>query len=139
MINKDKLIPTIVIIVLLAFIGSTSAFAERSIPGDLLYWVKININEPAAGVFAFTKEEKTEWQEHLVERRLEEKAKLMSQNKLNDTTETNLEDKIEKHVDKFNIIPLYEDEDETKLLPVPNVINGEIEDDEDDEDEEDDD
>lgn len=129
MINKDKLMPTIVIVILLGLIGGTSAFAEKSLPGDLLYWVKININEPAAGIFAFTKEEKTEWQEHLVERRLEEKAKLMQQNKLDNSTELDLEDKIEKHIDKFNIIPLYDDEDKTKLLPVPNVIKGDIDDD----------
>lgn len=137
MINKDKLMPIIVIILLFGLIGGTSAFAEKSLPGDLLYWVKININEPAAGVFAFTKEEKTEWQEHLVERRLEEKAKLMQENKLDNNTEVDLEDKIEKHVDKFNIIPLYEDEEKTKLLPVPNVIKGEIEDDTDAEEEDD--
>lgn len=102
MINTHKLIPTIGIIVFLLLIGGTSAYAEKSIPGDSLYKIKIYINEPAAGIFTLSKEEKAEWQERLIERRLDEAQKLISQNKFDEQTRTYIQGKIENNLNKFN-------------------------------------
>lgn len=98
--NFIKEIITISVVLLL---GTTLAFAEKSVPGNLLYGVKVFVNEPVAGVFAFTKEEKTEWKERLVERRLEEAKKLISENKLDEANRLELENKIKNQVEDFNV------------------------------------
>lgn len=52
-------------------IGGTVSFAaEGSIPGDILYPVKTEINERVRGVAAFTPQAKAGWEVKLVERRL---------------------------------------------------------------------
>ena len=95
------MIPFIIALVI-AITGGTATVAERSIPGDFLYGVKVHINEPVAGVFAFTKEEKTEWQERIVERRLDEAQKLISNNNLDEATRVNLENQINNKITEFN-------------------------------------
>lgn len=103
MINKNKFAPIFIIILFVVFIGGVSAFAEKAIPGDLLYGIKVSINEPVASIFALSKEEKTEWQERLVERRLEEMQKLVSNNNFNETLRLSLESKIKNHIDQFSL------------------------------------
>ncbi len=96
-------IKEIIVIIVILSLGTTSAFAEKSVPGNLLYGIKIFVNEPVAGVFALTKEEKTEWKERLVERRLEEAKKLISENKLDEAFRLELENKIKNQVEDFNV------------------------------------
>lgn len=103
MINKNKLAVSLAVVVIVAGTGGASAFAEKSIPGDLLYGVKVSINEPVAGIFAFSKEEKTEWKERLIERRLKEAQKLVSGNSLDEKIRLALEAKIKSHIDDFNL------------------------------------
>ena len=59
--ENKKLIPTIVIVLVAVVFGSTSAYAEKAIPGDPLYTMKLNVNEKVAGIFSVTKEEKAEY------------------------------------------------------------------------------
>jgi hypothetical protein len=103
MINKNKFVPTLAIVLIVTLTGGTVAFAEKSLPGDLLYEVKTLVTEPVAGIFALTKEEKTEWQERLVERRLEEAQKLISRGNLSEANRVNLENKIKNKIDEFNV------------------------------------
>lgn len=103
MINSNKFVPTLVIALIIATSGGASAFAEKAVPGDLLYGVKTFVNEPIAGVFAFTKEEKTEWKERLVERRLDEAQKLVSKGNLSEVNRVNLENQIKTKIDEFNL------------------------------------
>ncbi len=95
------MIPFIIALVI-AITGGTATIAERSIPGDFLYGVKVHINEPVAGVFALTKEEKTEWQERIVERRLDEAQKLISNNNLDEVTRLDLQNQISSQITEFN-------------------------------------
>ncbi|MCX6755448.1 MAG: DUF5667 domain-containing protein [Candidatus Nomurabacteria bacterium] len=95
------MIPFIIALVI-AITGGTATIAEKSIPGDFLYGVKVHINEPVAGVFAFTKEEKTEWQERIVERRLDEAQKLISNNNLDEATRLDLQNQISSQITEFN-------------------------------------
>jgi outer membrane biosynthesis protein TonB len=88
MINKDKFI-TALTIVLLVVIGGAFVLAEKALPGDTLYGVKTQIAEPIAGMFAFTKEAKAEWQKKLAERRLEETQKLIAMGILKEPNTTN--------------------------------------------------
>lgn len=103
MINKNKFVPTLVIALVIAATGGTVAFAEKAVPGNLLYGIKTSVNEPVAGIFALTKEEKTEWQERLVERRLEEVQKLVAKGNLSESTRISLETEIKTKIDDFNI------------------------------------
>ncbi len=100
--NKYKLVPVMVMVLIVVLAGGTSAFAEKAVPGDLLYGVKVSVNEPIAGIFAVTKEEKVEWQERLVERRLVEAQKLVAQNNLKENTRAYLESKIQNQVAEFS-------------------------------------
>ena len=57
--------------------GSTvSLAAENTVPGDVLYPVKIHINEPVLGVIAVTPQAKADWNILRAERRLVEVEKL---------------------------------------------------------------
>lgn len=100
--ENKKLIPTIVIVLVAVVFGSTSAYAEKAIPGDSLYGMKVNVNEKVAGVFSITKEEKTEWQERLVERRLDEATKLVSDNKFTEKERVILENQIKSQIEVFS-------------------------------------
>ncbi len=100
--HKEKMLSAFIIILLIGITGGTSAFAEHAVPGDLLYKVKVSVNEPVAGVFAFTQEEKTEWKERLVERRLREVHLLAMRNSLDETKRIALENTIKAQVDDFN-------------------------------------
>lgn len=99
---KNIFTPTAVVVMFLALTGVVSAYAEQSVPGSLLYNIKTQINEPVASVFAFTKEEKTEWKERIIERRLEEAQKLISNNSLDEVKRVALENEINKEVNEFN-------------------------------------
>lgn len=57
--------------------GSSVSFAaENTVPGDVLFPVKIHVNEAVRGATAVTQKAKAEWEIRLVERRLEEVEKL---------------------------------------------------------------
>ncbi|MDE2399681.1 MAG: hypothetical protein KGL67_01580 [Patescibacteria group bacterium] len=100
--NKSKFVPAFIVILIIIITGGTSAFAERAVPGDLLYGIKTSVNEPVAGIFALTKEEKTEWRERLVERRLKEAQKLVARNNFDESKRVILETKIKSQIDEFN-------------------------------------
>lgn len=58
-------------------LGSTVSFAaENTVPGDVLYPVKIHINEQVLAVIAVTPQAKADWDVRKAERRLEEVEKL---------------------------------------------------------------
>ncbi|PIP69089.1 hypothetical protein COW91_01260 [Candidatus Nomurabacteria bacterium CG22_combo_CG10-13_8_21_14_all_32_8] len=104
LINKNKFVPIFAMVLIVVLTGGTSAFAEKAVPGDLLYKIKVSINEPVTGIFSsLSKEEETEWKERLVERRLEEAQKLISKNNFKKTTRIELENQIKGQIDEFTI------------------------------------
>lgn len=76
------------ILVLGGIIG-TSVLAETSLPGDVLYPIKVHVNESVQGAFHIGAEENAKWEIEKIERRANEKAKLEAEAKL--TAETNAE------------------------------------------------
>ena len=96
-----KFIPSILAVIAVLLIGGATVFAEKSLPGELLHKVKIYVNEPVSGLFAFSKEEKSEWKERLVERRLDEAQRLISSNNFNETKRIDLSDKLNQQIDEF--------------------------------------
>ena len=90
------------VVILVAGIGTTSA-AEFSTPGDLLYPVKITINDRAVTALAFSPEAKAEAKVALVERRLAEVEDLIASNDEDDEDAQRikyLEEKIEDYSDE---------------------------------------
>ncbi len=67
-------------------VGSTfgvSFAADEALPGDLLYNVKVNVNEEVRSAFMSTKESQIAWEQERAERRLIEASKLASEGRLN--------------------------------------------------------
>ncbi|MDO8604530.1 MAG: hypothetical protein Q7K40_04030 [bacterium] len=73
--RNTKTLPILVIVGLLMG-GSVSFAAEQTVPGDVLFPVKVHVNERARGAVAITPKAKAEWDVRLVERRLLEVEKL---------------------------------------------------------------
>lgn len=92
---------------LLAFMlvvgGGSSAMAEKAIPGDALYQMKVSVNEPIVGMLTLSKEGDVAWQERLVERRLEEAQKVVAGGTLSTSTQAQIEANVHAQVDKFNV------------------------------------
>ncbi len=81
---------------------SGMAFAsERSLPGNILYPVKINVTEPARDLIKLAPEAKIEWKADKAVRRLEEAELLFVQNKLDDEKRQKIEVLFDKQVENF--------------------------------------
>ena len=62
-----------IILAIIIFLGGgASAFAERSLPGDFLYPVKISVNERVMSALKLSSEARANWEVRIAERRLEE-------------------------------------------------------------------
>ncbi len=79
--------------------GGTSIVAQSSLPGDALYPVKTGFNEKIGGAVRLTAATKAEWDSRLAETRLDEVAKLVAANRLNDETEEKLQAAFKLHAD----------------------------------------
>lgn len=91
--------PAIVALLLVFVVGGGVGYAaEKSLPGDLLFSVKVNINEEIHGLFVFSEEAKANWQIERVERRLKETEKLALQDRLNKQTNETITSNFENHV-----------------------------------------
>ena len=88
------------LLVFLAISFGIGAAAEKTLPGDLLYPVKIGINEKMRSVLAFSEESKAEVETELSEQRLSEAETLASRNKLDEKTRAKIEENFTKHADK---------------------------------------
>lgn len=62
--------------------GGTALAAEQALPGDILYPVKIKVNEKIREKLSLGEEAKTKWQTEQVERRLVEMEKLAEKSQL---------------------------------------------------------
>lgn len=102
-----KFTPPMVIIPILLLLGGILALAENTVPGDSLYTLKTKIAEPVAGVFSFTKEEKIEWQERIIERRLKEVEKLVRTNSLDEKNRLEIESSLKEKIEAFKINSKY--------------------------------
>ncbi len=76
-----KPMTALILIALLAG-GSTSFAAERAVPGDALYGVKVEVNEEVKSMFAFGNNSEAALQARLMEERLEEAETLAARGEL---------------------------------------------------------
>lgn len=98
-LSQRHMFAKIAIAIVLACTGATSAAAEASLPGDLLYPVKVSINEEVRGAFTFGSEAKADWEVRKAERRAEEVAALKAEGRLTASQESKAADAIETHLD----------------------------------------
>lgn len=94
-----------IVLALTVAIGGGGAFAaEQSLPGDLLYPVKVNVNEEVKGAVSFSDEARAEWATRRAERRLEEAEGLTVQSRIDSDTSAQLEARLQAHIEKANEI-----------------------------------
>src|SRR5262245_60533234 len=66
----------------LLFTGGVSFAAEKTVPGDLLYPVKVGVNEEVRGWVALSDHAKASWDARVASRRLEEAEELAARTEL---------------------------------------------------------
>ena len=93
--RMSKVLATSLVIVI-AGVSSISA-AEGTIPGDLLYPVKVHVNEEVRALFALSSQSKAELEVSRLTRRLEEAEQLAVQGKLSAEAESELAERIGTH------------------------------------------
>ena len=91
MMHSRLLASAFVMIILVSATGGTSIAARYSIPGDILYPVKINVNEKVEAFTALSVEAKAEVEAKHVDQRLVEAEQLTEQNKFNNDLKTQIE------------------------------------------------
>lgn len=97
-----RAVPALAIITLVVASGAgISLAAENSLPGDLLYPVKVSINEEIKEKFARTDEDKVRWLVAVAERRIEETEKLASENRLDAKASATIEANFSKNAEKI--------------------------------------
>ena len=90
--------PAFALVLVLLVGGGTAAAAQGALPGDLLYPVKVHVNEELQATLAITAKAKAAWAVDRAERRLEEAATLAVAGKLNDVTRAELDTNFSTHL-----------------------------------------
>lgn len=80
--------------------GGISLAAEKSLPGDVLYPFKVQVNEEFVDLLPLPVQIKADWEIKRVSRRLEEAEELASQESLNTETRSRIEANFEDHAEK---------------------------------------
>lgn len=92
--------PMPIFIVILLALGGTSFAAEKTLPGDVLYPVKLSVNEHVQGWLSVSDEAKANWETVLANRRLSEAENLAVKSKLDAETEAQIQTNFENHTKK---------------------------------------
>ncbi len=95
-LHKSLMIGSLVLLVAISGTGMSYA-AERSLPGTILYPLKIDVLEPLRGAVAVTPEAKVQWEVTKVSRRLSEAEQMLEQGSLNDDISTDLAEQVQDH------------------------------------------
>lgn len=99
--RHSRLVPAIALVLIVALGTGTSFAAEGAVPGDLLYPVKIKINEPVRNIVKLTPEARAHWEEEKINRRLKEAETLATREELDEKTRSEIEALLEDHVKSF--------------------------------------
>jgi hypothetical protein len=94
--------------------GSLATAAERSLPGDILYSVKVNVTEEVRSVIAVSSKNQAVWAAERAHRRLEEVEKLAVEGRLDGKVSRTLERKFEQHAEKSLALAEESDDFEVK-------------------------
>jgi hypothetical protein len=91
----------IALILVLLLGGGTSAVAETSLPGDLLYPIKVSVNENVRSILAISADAQARWDARRAEKRIEEVEKLIEENKMDDERALEVEARLDAQIKKF--------------------------------------
>ncbi len=83
----------------LVFLVSVPAYAERALPGDVLYNMKVHVNEEVKASLTWQTSDKVAWQATRVERRVAEARLLAKEGKLTTATEATLAATVKEHTE----------------------------------------
>jgi hypothetical protein len=97
--NKFMYMPFVIVFAVLVG-GGTSLAAQRAVPGDFLYSIKTEINEPVRSAFAVGANAEADLQAKLVAERIKEAEELESEGKFESKTAAKLAANIQAHVAK---------------------------------------
>lgn len=84
-IKKRQFVPALMTAIVFLFTGGASVLAERALPGDSLYAIKVNVNEPIREFTTVGGEAKAKLAVETTERRLQEATVLSAQGKLDES------------------------------------------------------
>lgn len=73
--------------------------AERAAPGDVLYLMKVNVNEEVLASLTWDSADKIAWETERVERRVEEARLLAQEGKLTEETEAQVAEAVREHTE----------------------------------------
>ena len=79
--------------------GTLSYAAESAVPGDVLYPVKVNVNEMVRGSLKRTQEDQALWEAEKAERRLKEAEIIASTTTITDAQQEQIQKRFKKHTD----------------------------------------
>jgi hypothetical protein len=88
--THSRMVPTIALIVLVFGVSSGSHAAQKALPGDVLYPVKIHVTEAVRGALIFDANKKAAFELSLLDERLDEAKHLQATQKLKGSTETSV-------------------------------------------------
>lgn len=100
---RTHVIPVVAGFVILA-LGATSVAAEGALPGDLLYVVKVNVNESIGDALAVSDKAQAEWDARVAERRIEEVVTLAAKGELTPETQEKISIKFEERAQKADAL-----------------------------------
>ncbi len=104
--------------------GGISFASQSSLPGDILYPVKVGVNEKVLSSMLFSDESKAKYNIHLVQLRLEEGEKMASEKKLDNKTSTEIKLLLNKQIENANN---YSNDIKYKNIRLSAEINSELE------------
>ncbi|MFA7309986.1 MAG: DUF5667 domain-containing protein [Candidatus Paceibacterota bacterium] len=96
-----RLTPAVLALVFVVGIG-TSYAAEGAMPGDILYPIKINVNETVRGSLAISQSAKADWNTRVMTRRLEEAETLAAEDRLTPVARAVIQTQLIESADRFD-------------------------------------
>jgi len=108
-----RLMSSLAFVLILAVAGSGTAYAaEAAVPGDVLYPVKVRVNEPLRAALALSSEAKATWHAEAAERRMKEAEVLAARGTLTTDVKVELEENFDTHATEVEaIVEAFGDED----------------------------
>lgn len=93
MLFKYSAVAAVFILVVLPFV------AEKAVPGDVLYAVKVQFNEEVRSTLTFDSYQKVEWETERLNRRIAEARLLASEGRLTDAVEAEVAEAVKTHTE----------------------------------------
>lgn len=124
----QRLVSSLALVLVVILVGGTTAYAaEAAIPGDILYTVKVNLNESVRETLARGAEAKAEWYEEAANRRMQEAEALAARGTLTADVKVALEERFESHAEALEEnIALVEEKDPVIAAEISNRFESSV-------------